>query len=120
VNAEITARLIRYEIQIMTEGTHFCVFFRNGCLAMVPRSEDQQSFREAGSSGLSTDDGLMYLVWRDGVAMLKGHAAERIAQPGEVEQIQQFSSDLKVALGLAPDPRASGRVIVSSSRRRKG
>src|SRR5437660_675084 len=103
----------------MTEGAHFCVFFRNGCLAMVPRADDQQGFRDLGSSGLSTDDGLMYLVWRDSVAMLVGHASERVAQPEQVEQIQQFSSDLKIALGLAPDPRASGRVIITSTRRRK-
>ena len=99
MNAEIAARLASAEIWIMTEGMYFSVFVRDGCLAMVPR-DDFLGFTSIGSTGLATDDGLLYLVWREEKAMLVGHAVERPAKPEQVERILRFSADLKAALGL--------------------
>ena len=84
----------------MTEGMYFSVFYREGCLAMVPLTDDQQDYAGIGSSGLSTDEGLAYLVYRDDVPMLVGNAFEIRALPEQVEQILRFSADLKSALGL--------------------
>jgi len=100
VNAQIAGRLKSLDIWIMADGTYFCVFVRDGCVAMVPRSEDLEGFAGIGSSGLSTDDGLLYLVWRDQVPMLVGHTVERPAEAEQVEKILRFSADLKSALGL--------------------
>ena len=100
MNAQIAGRLKSLDIWIMADGTYFCVFVRDGCVAMVPRSEDLEGFAGIGSSGLSTDDGLLYLVWRDQVPMLVGHTVERPAEAEQVEKILRFSADLKSALGL--------------------
>ncbi len=100
MNAETAARLKSFHIQTMTEGMYFSVFFRDGCLAMVPLSDDGMGYAGIGSSGLSTDDGLMYLVWREQRPMLVGNSVERPALPEQVELILHFSADLKAALGL--------------------
>jgi hypothetical protein len=100
VTPAITERLKSLDIWVMADGMYFCVFVRDGCVAMVPRSDDMQGFADIGSSGLSTDDGLLYLVWRDEVPMLVGHTVERRAEADQVEKILRFSADLKAALGL--------------------
>ncbi len=84
----------------MTEGMYFSVFFREGCLAMVPLNDDQSGYAGIGSSGLSTDQGLAYLVYREQVPMLVGHGFEFPALPEQVERILRFSADLRAALGL--------------------
>ena len=85
----------------MAEGTYFCVFVRDGCLAMVPRTEDMQGFEAIGSTGLSLDQGLAYLVWRNEAAFLVGQGFEVAAAVEQIDHIRQFSADLKTALGLA-------------------
>ncbi len=100
MTAEIAARLKALAIQTMTEGMYFSVFFREGCLAMVPLAEDGMGYASIGSSGLSMDEGLCYLVYRDDVPMLVGHTVEVRALPEQVEKILRFSADLKAALGL--------------------
>lgn len=95
---EITDRLDRSEIRVLSKGQNFCVFVRDGCLAMVPW--DRETFGGIGSTGLSLDRGLAYLVWRDGRHLLAGNDFEIPAEPGQVEKILQFSADLKAALGL--------------------
>ena len=87
-------------ISVMSEGTHFCLFVRDGCLAMVPRSADPPGFGAIGSSGLSTDQGLLYLVWHEEQPMLVGRGVEIPAEPEQVEKIQSFSAELKAALGV--------------------
>ncbi len=84
----------------MTEGMYFSVFFREGCLAMVPLTDDGLAYAGIGSSGLSTDQGLAYLVYREQGPMLVGNSFETPALPEQVEQILRFSADLKAALGL--------------------
>ena len=54
-----------------------------------------------GSSGMMTDNGLAYLVWREGEAILAAHGGKEVpATAKQVEEIQRFSADLKQALGL--------------------
>jgi len=100
VKAEIAARLQACEIQTMTEGMYFSVFFREGCVAMVPVNEEGTGYASIGSSGLSTDEGLAYLVYRDEQPRLVGHAVDVPALPEQMEKILRFSADLKAALGL--------------------
>jgi hypothetical protein len=98
VKPEVIERLNLCEIRVMAKGQNFCVFVREGCLAMVPW--DQETFSDIGSTGLSLDQGLGYLVLRDGQHLLAGNDFEIPAEPGQVEKILQFSADLKSALGL--------------------
>ena len=100
MTTEISDRLKSLNIAIMAEGTYFCLFVRDGCLGMVPRTEDLTGFADIGSSGLSLDEGLAYLVWRDQTPFLVGQGFEVLADTAQVEQITQFSNDLKSALGL--------------------
>jgi hypothetical protein len=57
--------------------------------------------RTGGSTGLFLDQGLGYLVLRDGQHFMVGNDFEIPAEPVHVEKILQFSVDLKDALGLA-------------------
>lgn len=85
----------------MAQGTYYCLFVRDGCLGMVPRSEDFTGFLANGSTGLSLDEGLGYLVWREEQPFLVGQGFEVPASPEQLERIKQFSADLQTALGLA-------------------
>ena len=97
---EIAERLAMLNISVMSEGQHFCLFVRDGCLAMVPRAPEPFGFQQIGSSGLSTEQGLLYLVYREDQPMLVGQGVEIPAEPEQVEKIVQFSKELKAALGL--------------------
>jgi len=85
----------------MAEGSYFCLFVREGCVGMVPRTEDFTGFATNGSTGLSLDQGLGYLVWRAGRPFLVGQDFEVPAEPDQVARVQQFTADLQNALGLA-------------------
>jgi hypothetical protein len=95
---EITARLKQLDIWVMSEGMFFDIFVRDGCLAMVQMAGG--AFMGMGSTGISTDDGLLFLVWRDEQPLLVGHGVEIPALPEQVERMLRFSADLKMALGL--------------------
>ncbi len=94
---EIEDRLNRSEIQVGAKGPHYCMFMRDGCLAVVPY--EAETFGAIGSTGLAVDQGLGYLVNRDGRQVLAGHDFEIPAEPAQVEKILKFSADLKAALG---------------------
>ena len=94
---EIEGRLHRSEIQVGAKGPHYCMFVRDGCVAVVPCDED--TFGAIGSTGLAVDRGLGYLVYRDGRHLLAGRDFEIPAEPEQVEKILRFSADLQAALG---------------------
>jgi hypothetical protein len=101
VTPETVARLNSFEIIVKGKGQNFCLFVRSGCLAMVPWDEETGIFSGIGSSGLFVDQGLGYLVSRDGQHFLVGNEFEVPAEPAQVEKVLQFSADLKTALRLA-------------------
>ena len=74
------------------------MFVRGNCAALAPYGES--GFLSIGSSGMMTEKGLAYLVWREGQAMLSSHGSQISAGTEQVEAIRRFSEDLKVALGL--------------------
>jgi hypothetical protein len=60
--------------------------------------QEQAAGVSLGSSGLMTESGLAYLVWREQRAYLATHGgAERPASAEQVEAISRFSEDLKNA-----------------------
>jgi hypothetical protein len=97
VTPEIQARLKQLEIDVMSEGPSFCFFVRDLCVAIVPCR--QGVFGPIGSTGILTTSGLGYLMWREGQALISRHGLAAPAEPDQVDQIQRFSADLKVALG---------------------
>ena len=72
--------------------THY-LFFRDNCLALVERRSNT-----IGSTGMMTELGIAYLVWRDGQAFLKSKATETPATGEQVAEVQRFSHDLAAAL----------------------
>ena len=79
-----------------SESQGHCLFTRENLLALVERNG--AGFGSIGSTGVMTESGLAYLVWRDGHALLKAKGAETKASPAQVEAIRQFAEDLKKAL----------------------
>jgi len=96
VNPEILARLASLNIQLLSEGAEFCILARENCVAIVQVRPDAVA---VGSSGVMTESGLSYLVWREGRPLLASHGGvETPAAPEQVEAVRQFSADLKQAL----------------------
>jgi hypothetical protein len=98
VTPEIAARLAALDISLIAEAREYSIFAREGCLALAQHNE--AGFVSLGSSGMMTENGLAYLVWRGERALLVAKEIEQPAQADQVEQIRKFSGDLKTALGL--------------------
>ena len=95
---EIAARLEASEILMAAQTHDYCMFVRGNCVALVQSVTER--FTSIGSSGMMTEKGLAFLVWRDGEAMLASHGNQVAADAEQVEAIRKFSEDLKIALGL--------------------
>jgi transcription elongation factor len=91
------SRLDDLHIRLMVEGPAVSIYVRDHCIAAVGgTSGDNQ-----GSTGMMTEQGLAYLVWRDGALYLAAKGGETPATPEQVETIRKFSQDLKNALNDA-------------------
>ena len=77
-------------ITLISEGAAVRIYVRENCIAAVGQGQ--------GSTGLMTEQGLAYLVWRDGQAFLASKGVETPATAEQVEAIQKFSRDLSTAL----------------------
>ena len=95
---EVTERLLRLQIQIVSETKNHYLLARDNCLALLERTES--GLGSLGSTGFMTESGLCYLCWKQDRAILVGKSVEKPASPSEVDSIQQFSRDLKAALVL--------------------
>ena len=74
----------------MAESPAGSLYVRDQCMAVVSGTQ--------GSTGLLTEQGLAYLVWREGQPMLAAKSVETPATAEQVEAIRTFSEDLKAAL----------------------
>lgn len=99
MNSEIEARLESFGIGLAAESPAVSIFMRESCVAMVGRTPG--GGLSMGSTGMMTDNGLSYLVWREGQPRLAAKGGEVAAGPDQVEAIRKFSEDLKAALQLS-------------------
>jgi hypothetical protein len=76
------------------------MFTRGLCVALVNLGAG--AVTGIGSSGMMTETGLSFLVWREGRSYLIAKGRETPASSAQVEEIQKFSLDLKRALGVDP------------------
>jgi hypothetical protein len=83
-------------IQLLTETPAFCMFARDNLIALVERTAD--GYGGIGSTGIFTERGLAYLVWRGGEAILAGKGFELRATDEQVAAVRRFSEDLKASL----------------------
>ena len=81
-------------IRKVVEGPVVSLYMRGNCVAAVGGTP----VANQGATGLMTEQGLGYLVWRDGVALLVSKGVEIAAAPEQVEEIRKFTEDLKTAL----------------------
>ena len=72
------------------------MFARDNLIALVERTA--AGYGSIGSTGILTESGLAYLIWRDGRAFLAGKGFEYPATDEQVEAVRKFSEDLKAAL----------------------
>jgi hypothetical protein len=84
------SRLEELGIRKVVEGPAVSLYVRGNCLAAVGQSQ--------GSTGLLTESGLAYLVWKGDAAFLASKGAELPATPEQVAEIRRFTADLKDAL----------------------
>ena len=70
------------------------LYMRGNCVAAVGGTPTANQ----GATGLMTEHGLAYLVWRDGMALLVSKGSEVAATPQQVDEIRKFTEDLGIAL----------------------
>jgi hypothetical protein len=95
------SRLEDLHIRLMVEGPAVSIYMRGDCIAAVGGPHDGGAGTNQGSTGMMTDQGLAYLVWRDGQPYLAAKGGESPATPEQVETIRRFSQDLSNALNTA-------------------
>ena len=83
-------------IQLLSETRSYCIFARDNLIALVERTAE--GYGSIGGTGILTDRGLAYLVWRDGQAFLAGKGFELPAMDEQLAAVRKFSEDLKAAL----------------------
>jgi hypothetical protein len=90
----------------MAQGPAVSIYARDNCIAAVGGNHSGKSggnpggsqAGNQGSTGMMTERGLAYLVWRDGRPYLAVKGGETPATPEQVEIIRRFSEDLNTAL----------------------
>ena len=95
---ETAARLAGCGIQLAAESPQYNMFTRGCCVALVDLSAG--AVTGIGSSGMMTETGLAFLIWREGRPYLAAKGRETLASSAQVEEIQKFSLDLRRALGV--------------------
>lgn len=90
MSPELSARLAAVGIQLLAEAKEYRLFGRENCAAFVHGES-------VGSSGMMTEQGLAFLVWRGEQAFLSAKGSEMPASEEQVETLRQFSEDLKLA-----------------------
>jgi len=84
-------------IQLLSETRSYAIFARDNLVALVERTAE--GYGSIGSTGMMTEQGLAYLVWRDGQAFLAGKGFEQPATEAQIASIRKFSEDLQSAKG---------------------
>ena len=70
MSPDILTRLASLNIHLVSETAEYCIFARGNCIAIAHRRDGGLTL---GSSGMMTEAGLAYLVWRDGQPLLAAH-----------------------------------------------
>ena len=83
-------------IQLLSEARSYSIFARDNLIALVERTAE--GYGSIGGTGILTEWGLGYLVWREGRAFLAGKGFEAPATDAQVAAVCRFSEDLKAAL----------------------
>ncbi|HWB85449.1 MAG TPA: hypothetical protein VG675_15000 [Bryobacteraceae bacterium] len=96
MSPELVARLADVGIQVLAEARGHYLFGRDETVALVERTET--GCGSIGGTGLMTEHGLSFLVWRENRAFLAAKGMEVPAAETQVAAIRRFSEDLQAAL----------------------
>lgn len=96
MSPEIAHALRQHSIEVVETPKHY-LLTRGECIALLERTAD--GIGSLGSTGMLTPNGLAFLMWQDGVAMLAAKGTLITATESQAEAIRAFSSDVKSALG---------------------
>jgi len=88
------SRFDDFGIRKVVEGPVVSLYVRGNCTAAVGRTPAVNQ----GATGMMTEQGLAYLVWRDGLPLLVSKGVEAPATSEQVEEIRKFTEDLGTAL----------------------
>jgi hypothetical protein len=83
-------------IQLLSETRGYAMFARDNLVALVERTPE--GYGGIGGTGVWTERGIAYLIWRNGRALLAGKGFEQPATDEQAAAVKQFSEDLKTAL----------------------
>jgi len=83
-------------IQLVSETRSYYMFARDNLVALVERTAAGHG--SIGGTGILTERGLAYLIWRDGQTFLAGKGFEQAATEEQVAMVRRFSEDLKAVL----------------------
>jgi hypothetical protein len=83
-------------IEIIAETKEYRLYARENCVAMVHFTQSGDAC--IGSSGIMTESGLAFLLWREGRPLLVSKGGETPAAPEQVEALRRFAEDLKAFL----------------------
>ena len=89
-------------IQLLSETPSYRMFARDNLIALVERTAE--GYGSIGSTGILTERGLAYLVWRDGQAFLAGKGFEEATTEEQVAAVQVFG-------GLESRAMTTGRLV---------
>ena len=92
MNPDRRLRLEKLNIQVLAVTKAYSLVGRDNLVALLAHTGS------VGSTGVMTGNGLAYLVWREGRAMLAAKSHETPADEAQVQAIRKFSEDLKLAL----------------------
>jgi hypothetical protein len=96
VTPEIAASLESRGIVWFATDKGYTMFTRDNCAAIAHAQAGRYA---VGSSGIMTEAGFAYLIWRDERPFLAAHGgSETPADPPQVAALQRFAEDLKQAL----------------------
>jgi hypothetical protein len=96
LDAAILDRLAALGIHLLTEARNHSMFGRDQFIALVENRAGGAA--NIGSTGVFTEEGLAYLVWREERAYLAAKGSEVPADDSTVRALRAFSRDLEAAL----------------------
>jgi hypothetical protein len=96
VTPELSARLAVYRIQLLSEAKEFSIVARDTCFALLYKADHPAA--GISSSGMMTENGMAYLIWREGEPRLVSKGSEIPASAEEVAAIRSFAEDLKAVI----------------------
>ena len=91
---EIEARLEKLNIKVLFPAKELTLLGRDDLMSVVSKNGS------IGSTGIMTEHGFAFIVWKQGRAFMAAKGVETAATDEQVERVRRFSEDVKSAMGV--------------------